>query len=110
MNFTSKMTEVLIIWNYLLAVILGIIGIINYVLFIKYLEKNHFTLLKKLENKKSIIKLPTIINLDPYFFKYVFTIQKSDDYKIKIHKIIYQICLIGVIILLIYTLFIQNSP
>ena len=87
----------------ILGIVAMVVGIVNYVLFFRYMNKNYFTVLKKFENKQSIIRLPLIINLKPEWFKYLFTIKKTEDKKIKFYKVIYILCVFIFIVSFCFT-------
>ncbi len=86
MSFSLKMEVILI----LVMIISMLVGFINQFLHMRYLKKHKTVIYNSLENKKSIIKLPIFMNLDPKkFWKYSFVILKEKDKRLKMHKIIY---------------------
>ncbi len=78
---------------------IGMLGIINYLSFLNYLKTKKHSLLQSLLNKKSIIPLPYYINLDPrQWFTFVVNIHNEKDKRLKIHKILYLVTLVSMII------------
>ena len=101
---------VLIIFKEVLLILLGLtvffVVMLNWIIFYNYLKKKRPKVLEKIRNKKSIIRLPTIINLDiKEFLTYLIKDDKQDDIRIKIHKRIQFFGYIIFIILIIYILF-----
>lgn len=72
------------------AVLSSWVGLINHFLYMGYLKKYKPLIYNSLANKKSLIKLPTFMNLDlKLFWKYNLNFVKEKDHRIKLHKIIY---------------------
>ena len=98
-----------IYWELLLiftTIFLGFFLLVSWILLFRHISDVKPKKLQELSNKKSVIKLPTIINLDiPVFLKYLVSDEKDDTPKIKVHKRILAIGLPLFIILDLYLLF-----
>ena len=91
-------------WDILLSLLAMLIGLINWIFFYRHLEKKDGAILEKLAYR-SLIKLPTIINLDPYnLIEFLLKDDKKTDLRTKVHKRIQLICLITFVSLLIHAL------